>query len=50
MSGLPAVMELNRERVRARALERFGPDRMVREHLEAYERVIAQRAGFERIA
>ena len=50
VEGLPGVLELDRARVRARALERFGPDRMVDAHLGVYARLIAQRDGVERIA
>ena len=42
--GLPSVLELDRTRVRERAVERFGPARMVQEHVEAYAALVA-RAG-----
>ncbi|MEM7416505.1 MAG: glycosyltransferase family 4 protein [Gemmatimonadota bacterium] len=50
VEGLPAVMELDRGRVRERALERFGPDRMVDAHLEAYARLAETSDDVERIA
>ena len=36
VAGLPRVVELNRGRVRARALERFHPDRMVEGYAKIY--------------
>ena len=36
VAGLPRVVELNRGQVRARALERFHPDRMVEGYAEIY--------------
>ena len=36
VAGLPRVVELHRGRVRARALERFHPDRMVEGYAEIY--------------
>ena len=39
VDGLPDVLALDRGRVRARAADRFGPDRMVDAHLEAYTRL-----------
>ena len=50
VEGLSEAMELDRGRVRQRALERFGPDRMVDAHLEAYARLIETHDGVERIA
>jgi len=41
VTGLPRVLGLDRRRVRARAVERFGPDRMVEEHVRAYTGLIA---------
>lgn len=38
-AGLPAVLALDRARVRARALERFGPARMVDAYVEVYRRL-----------
>jgi glycosyltransferase involved in cell wall biosynthesis len=42
VDGLPRVLALDRQRVRERGVERFGPDRMVDAHLEAYASVIAR--------
>ncbi len=39
VDGMPAVLALDRSRVRARAIERFGLDRMVDEHVEVYARL-----------
>lgn len=50
VEGLPTVMALDRAAVRARALERFGPDRMVAAHLDVYAHAIEQHDDFERIA
>jgi glycosyltransferase involved in cell wall biosynthesis len=36
VDGLPGVMALDRSCVRAGAVERFGPQRMVREHIDVY--------------
>jgi len=48
VEGLTDVIALDRARVRSTAVERFGPERMVRQHVEAYarsvERVAARRA------
>jgi glycosyltransferase involved in cell wall biosynthesis len=48
VDGLPDVIALDRARVRAKAVERFGPDRMVERHVEVYaslvERAAARRA------
>jgi glycosyltransferase involved in cell wall biosynthesis len=44
VSGLPEVMALARAAVRTRALERFGPGRMVDAYVELYAR-LAARAG-----
>jgi len=38
------VPDLDRARIRARALERFSPERMVDEYLEVYRALIAERA------
>jgi glycosyltransferase involved in cell wall biosynthesis len=43
VEGLPAVLELDRGRVRERAAERFGPTRMVAQHVEAYAALAATR-------
>ena len=46
VAGLPRVLALDRRRVRARAVERFGPDRMVDAHVQAYAGLTARaRAG-----
>ena len=39
VDGMPAVLALDRSRVRARAIERVGLDRMVDEHVEVYARL-----------
>jgi glycosyltransferase involved in cell wall biosynthesis len=39
--GLPDVLALDRAQVRNRAVERFGPDRMVDEHVAVYARLTA---------
>jgi glycosyltransferase involved in cell wall biosynthesis len=39
VEGLPAVLALDRNVVRNRAVDRFGPDRMVSAHLVAYSRL-----------
>ena len=41
VDGLPAVLALDRARVRAQAEDRFGPDRMVDEHVAVYARLAA---------
>jgi hypothetical protein len=41
VAGLPDVLALDRARVRNRAVERFGPDRMVDEHVAVYARLTA---------
>jgi glycosyltransferase involved in cell wall biosynthesis len=43
VEGLPGVLALDRKRVRARAVERFGCRRMVEEHVDVYRRLVAQR-------
>jgi len=47
IDGLPCVLALDRSRVRSRAVERFGPDRMVGAHVEAYSRLVTGRHGAE---
>ena len=44
VEGLPGVMALDRRRVRARAVDRFSPDRMVGAYVEVYARLVAARA------
>ena len=41
-AGLDDVLALDRRRVRARALERFRPERMVDAHVEVYRRIAAE--------
>ena len=43
IAGLPRVMALDRARVRAAAMARFGVDRMVDAHVELYARLAADR-------
>jgi glycosyltransferase involved in cell wall biosynthesis len=43
VAGLPRVLALDRAAVRARAVARFGVDRMVDEYLAIYQRVLAGR-------
>jgi glycosyltransferase involved in cell wall biosynthesis len=48
VSGLPAVLALDRAAIRARAVVRFGADRMVDEYIQIYTRLAAaarQRGG-----
>ena len=47
IDGMPEVLALDRARVRARAVERFSPDRMVDAHVAVYSRLVAacRRAG-----
>jgi glycosyltransferase involved in cell wall biosynthesis len=42
-AGLPGVLALDRGRVRSRAVERFGPDRMVEAYVEAYQGLVHAR-------
>jgi glycosyltransferase involved in cell wall biosynthesis len=44
LAGLPHVLALDRARVRARAVERFGVDRMVDAYIGVYERLVRGRA------
>jgi glycosyltransferase involved in cell wall biosynthesis len=48
VDGLPSVMALDRNGVRSRAVERFGPDRMVGQHVEVYSCFAAEREGARR--
>jgi len=50
IEGLPEVRALDRARVRARAVERFGAGRMIGEHLAVYRRVVAERHRAEQAA
>jgi glycosyltransferase involved in cell wall biosynthesis len=45
VDGLPAVMALDRALVRARARDRFGPDRMIDAYAGVYGRLVASRAA-----
>jgi len=40
VDNLPKVFSLDRRRVRERAVERFGVERMVREYIAVYERIL----------
>ena len=40
VAGLPRVLALDRARVRAAAVERFGVNRMVDAHVEVYARLV----------
>jgi glycosyltransferase involved in cell wall biosynthesis len=50
VAGLPRVLALDRGQVRGRALERFGPDRMVDAYVNAYSQLVAARHGAGRTA
>ena len=50
IDGLPRVLALDRARVRSRAVERFGPDRMVDAHVEVYSRLVTERHRAQRTA
>jgi len=43
VAGLPAVLALDRGQVRARAMERFGADRMVDAYIDVYSQLAAAR-------
>ena len=45
VEGLPGVMALDRAQVRARAVDRFSPDRMVDAYLGVYSGLVAARTG-----
>lgn len=45
IGGLPRVLELDRSRVRERAVARFGVDRMVGEYLAVYRKLARSAAG-----
>jgi glycosyltransferase involved in cell wall biosynthesis len=45
VEGLPGVIALDRARVRARAVDRFSPDRMVDAYVGVYSRLVAAREG-----
>jgi glycosyltransferase involved in cell wall biosynthesis len=46
--GLPEVLALDRAQVRARAMQRFHPDRMVDAHVELYTRLVDHRTPARR--
>ncbi len=50
VDGLRQVLALDRGTVRSRAVERFGPDRMVDSHVQAYMRVTAERRDPEHLS
>jgi hypothetical protein len=43
VNELPRVFDLDRRRVRQRAVERFGIERMVREYIAVYQRLVEGR-------
>jgi glycosyltransferase involved in cell wall biosynthesis len=45
VEGLPRVLALDRSQVRARAVERFGVDRMVDAYVDVYSRLVATSGG-----
>jgi glycosyltransferase involved in cell wall biosynthesis len=50
VEGLPGVLALDRERVRAQAMERFGPDQMVDGYVAVYTQLVTARRRAERTA
>jgi glycosyltransferase involved in cell wall biosynthesis len=42
IAGLPRVLSLDRQRVRSRAVQRFGVDRMVGDYLAVYARLVSR--------
>ena len=44
-AGLPRVLALDRARIRARAVERFGVDRMIDAYIGVYERLTRERGS-----
>ena len=50
VDGLPGVLALDRAQVRARAVERFGLDRMVEAYVDVYSRLITARRRAPRTA
>jgi hypothetical protein len=40
VNELPRVFDLDRRRVRERAVQRFGVERMVTEYIRVYERIV----------
>jgi glycosyltransferase involved in cell wall biosynthesis len=47
-ANLKKVFALDRKRIRERAVARFGVERMVKEYVAIYERVIAARSASTR--
>jgi glycosyltransferase involved in cell wall biosynthesis len=45
VAGLPRVYALDRQRVRERAVERFGVERMVNEYVAVYRRIVEAHRG-----
>jgi glycosyltransferase involved in cell wall biosynthesis len=45
VNELPRAFDLDRRRVRERAVERFGIDRMVREYIAVYQRLVERHRG-----
>jgi len=45
VDNLPKAFSLDRRRIRERAVERFGAERMVNEYVAVYERILASRRG-----
>jgi glycosyltransferase involved in cell wall biosynthesis len=50
VEGLPGVLALDRARVRARGVERFGAARMIEGHVNVYRRLVAERRRVEQAA
>ena len=50
VDGIPKVVALDRAAVRARAVDRFAPHRMVDAHVEVYTRLVAARRRADRTA
>jgi hypothetical protein len=44
-AGLPRVSALDRRRVRDRAVERFGAERMADEYVTVYRRIVETHGG-----
>ena len=50
VDGLPGVLALARAQIRARVVERFGPDRMVDAYIDVYSQLATARRRAERTA
>ena len=50
VAGLPGLLAIDRAGIRARAVDRFGPDRMVDAHVEVYLRLAEQGRNAKRTA